>query len=170
MIFCARATRGRPSTQLGTLSLSKADSPRPGLMARLGVPVGGRVRKLRAVEDQSAPIPKNNERAWKERVRSSPLPFVLAEAARSECAPSTRAMKGSWVTPHQREMSELGGGRERGLLISCARARAASEGWEAQPSRPPARGTGTFLLCAFRERRRPSFCIPARVFSPHSLL
>ena len=26
-----------------------------GLMARLGVPVGGRVRKLRAVEDQSAP-------------------------------------------------------------------------------------------------------------------
>jgi hypothetical protein len=27
-------------------------------MARLGVPVGGRVRKLRAVEDQSAPIPE----------------------------------------------------------------------------------------------------------------
>jgi hypothetical protein len=26
-------------------------------MARLGVPVGGRVRKRRAVEDQSAPIP-----------------------------------------------------------------------------------------------------------------
>jgi len=26
-----------------------------GLMARLGVPVGGRVRKPRAVEDQSAP-------------------------------------------------------------------------------------------------------------------
>jgi hypothetical protein len=32
--------------------------PSLGLMARLGVPVGGRVRKLRAVEDQSAPIPK----------------------------------------------------------------------------------------------------------------
>jgi hypothetical protein len=31
--------------------------PSPGLMARLGMPVGGRVRKLRAVEDQSAPIP-----------------------------------------------------------------------------------------------------------------
>ncbi len=44
-ISCARATRGlrRPS---------------PGVMARLGVPVGGRVRKLRAVEDQSAPIPE----------------------------------------------------------------------------------------------------------------
>jgi hypothetical protein len=27
-------------------------------MARLGVPVGGWVRKLRAVEDQSAPIPE----------------------------------------------------------------------------------------------------------------
>ena len=26
-------------------------------MVRLGVPVGGRVRKRRAVEDQSAPIP-----------------------------------------------------------------------------------------------------------------
>jgi hypothetical protein len=45
MIFCARATRGR-------------GLPSPGLMARLGVPVGGRVRKLRAVEDQSAPIPE----------------------------------------------------------------------------------------------------------------
>ena len=45
MIFCARATRGlrRPSL---------------GLMARLGVPVGGRVRKLRAVEDHSVSIPK----------------------------------------------------------------------------------------------------------------
>ena len=32
--------------------------PSPGIMARLGVPVGGRVRKLRAVEDQSAPIPE----------------------------------------------------------------------------------------------------------------
>ena len=31
--------------------------PSPGLMARPGVPMGGRVRKLRALEDQSAPIP-----------------------------------------------------------------------------------------------------------------
>jgi len=37
-IFCARTTRGRGRTS-------------PGLMARLGVPAGGRVRKLRAVED-----------------------------------------------------------------------------------------------------------------------
>src|SRR5437867_6593411 len=43
LISCARATRGR-------------GLPSPGLMARLGVPVGGRVRKSRAVGDQSAPI------------------------------------------------------------------------------------------------------------------
>ena len=49
MIFCARATRGRVLPSLG-------------LLARLGVPVGGRVRKLRAVEDQSGPIP-GRERA-----------------------------------------------------------------------------------------------------------
>jgi len=45
MIFCARATRGRGRSS-------------PGIVARLSVPVGGRVRKLRAVEDQSAPIPE----------------------------------------------------------------------------------------------------------------
>ena len=45
MISRARATRGRGLPSLG-------------LMARLGVPVGGRVRKLRAVEDQSVPIPE----------------------------------------------------------------------------------------------------------------
>ena len=36
----------------------KTGRPSLGLLARLGVPVGGRVRTLRAVEDQSAPIPK----------------------------------------------------------------------------------------------------------------
>ena len=43
--FFARATRGRGLPSLG-------------LMARLGVPVGGWVRRLRAVEDQSTPIPE----------------------------------------------------------------------------------------------------------------
>ncbi len=42
---CARATRGRGLPSLG-------------LMARLGVPVGGGVRKLREVEDPSASIPE----------------------------------------------------------------------------------------------------------------
>ena len=38
--------------------VEKIGRPSPGLMARLGVTVGGRVRTLRAVEDQSAPIPE----------------------------------------------------------------------------------------------------------------
>ncbi len=41
LISCARATRGR-------------EMPSLGLMARLGVPVGGRVRKSLAVGDQTA--------------------------------------------------------------------------------------------------------------------
>ena len=44
MIFCARATRG-------------VRNPSLGLLARLGMPMGGRGESLRAVEDQSAPIP-----------------------------------------------------------------------------------------------------------------
>jgi hypothetical protein len=38
--------------------VGKIERPSLGLRARLGVPVGGRVRKSRAVEDQSAPIPE----------------------------------------------------------------------------------------------------------------
>jgi hypothetical protein len=57
MIFCARATHGRGMPSLG-------------LMARPGVPMGGRVRRLRAVEDQSAPIPKR-ERASLEGANGS---------------------------------------------------------------------------------------------------
>ena len=37
---------------------ARSREPSLGLMARLGVPVGGRVRKSRAVEDQSASIPE----------------------------------------------------------------------------------------------------------------
>jgi hypothetical protein len=50
LIFCARATRGlrRPS---------------PGLMAHLGVPMGGRVRKLCAVGDQAGHPPVKGKRA-----------------------------------------------------------------------------------------------------------
>jgi hypothetical protein len=38
--------------------LKRIGKPSLGLMARLGLPVGGWVRKLRAVEDQSVPIPE----------------------------------------------------------------------------------------------------------------
>ena len=68
MIFCARGTRGR-------------GRPSSGLMARLGVPVGGQVRKLRAVEDQSSPIPER-ERASLEGGGSGQVSFLLAERAR----------------------------------------------------------------------------------------
>jgi hypothetical protein len=39
-------------------NVGKIGKPSPGLLARLGVPVGGRVKKLCVVEDQSAPIPE----------------------------------------------------------------------------------------------------------------
>jgi len=44
----------------------KIGRPSHGLLARLGVPVGGRVRKLRAVEDQSDPIPWRGD-GWARR-------------------------------------------------------------------------------------------------------
>ena len=50
MSILARRTRGRGKPSLG-------------LMARLGVPVGGRVRKLRAVEDHLARPQRDGRRA-----------------------------------------------------------------------------------------------------------
>jgi hypothetical protein len=73
MIFCARATRGlrRPS---------------PGLMAHLGVPVGGRVKKRRAVEDQSAPIPEDISSGPQKDGKGRGYPGW-------SCAPGTRALR-----------------------------------------------------------------------------
>ena len=83
MLSCARATRGlrRPS---------------PGMMARLGVPVGGRVRKSRAVEDQSAPIPE--EKASKiGRMGQERPAALLARRTRTfrTCSPGTKARLGA---------------------------------------------------------------------------
>ena len=60
MIFCARATRGRRLPSHGLLarpgiSIAKQSEGRVGEKC---LPVGGRVRKLRAGEDQSGPIPE----------------------------------------------------------------------------------------------------------------
>ena len=60
MIFCARATRGRGLPSLGLMarlgkSIAKQSEGRAG---ERYLPVGGRVIKLHAVEDQSAPIPE----------------------------------------------------------------------------------------------------------------
>jgi hypothetical protein len=59
----ARSRRRKPQalcvgSEERTLEPRGLRRPSPGLMARLGVPVGGRVKKLRAVEDPSAPIPE----------------------------------------------------------------------------------------------------------------
>jgi len=63
MVSCARATRG-----LGRPSL--------GLMARLGVPVGGRVRKLRAVGDESSPPSREKvEEQWSSDACSKGQPW-----------------------------------------------------------------------------------------------
>ena len=72
-------------------------------MARLGVPVGGRVKKLRAVGDQSGPIPgRENEQAWTEgkgAIWSIPRARCPRTLYRSYCsiaggARSMRAMTG----------------------------------------------------------------------------
>ena len=54
--FDARS-KGQP-WPLPSREVKRIGGPSLGLMARLGVTAGGRVRKLRAVEDQSAPIPE----------------------------------------------------------------------------------------------------------------
>ena len=65
-ILCARRTRtikrcssdARSEGQSGCSpegEVGKTRRPSPGQMARLGVPVGGRVRMLRAVGDSSGP-------------------------------------------------------------------------------------------------------------------
>ena len=72
-------------------------------MARLGVPVGGRVRKPRAVGDQSDPIPvKDNEQAWMEHVYRSTRAI--------EDQPGHTPSERSGVSPGGRgETSKLGG-------------------------------------------------------------
>jgi len=58
-------------------------------MARLGVPVGGRVRKLRAVDDQSAPIPK-------ERMSESGMQWRPSGVGLDQCSirPTHSAFRG----------------------------------------------------------------------------
>jgi len=51
-------------------------------VARLGVPVGGWVRKLRAVKDQSAPILEKIRNELGRMGRRGQVPFLLAERAR----------------------------------------------------------------------------------------
>jgi len=72
-------------------------------MARLGVPVGGRVRKSRAVEDQSASIPEEITselgRSMRGRARQS---SVLVQRAVSEDPSWTRAGGDNLASPQRR--------------------------------------------------------------------
>ena len=72
-------------------------------MARLGVPLGGRVRKLRAVEDQSAPIPEEitSELGGSMRGQTSWSP-VLVQRAVSEDPRWTRAVGDHLARPQER--------------------------------------------------------------------
>ena len=89
-----RAVKGTLGHSLN-VRLKRIRRPSPGLMARLGVPVGGRVRKLRAVEDQSAPIPEDNERAWRDGEGAARCPSSSQNAHDETCARPMRAAKGS---------------------------------------------------------------------------
>ena len=85
-----RCAQERAALATSLREMTRIERPSPGLTARPGksiakqsegwvgekyLPVGGRVRKLRAVEDQSAPIPEELGRMEKE----CQVPFLLAE-------------------------------------------------------------------------------------------
>jgi hypothetical protein len=109
----ARATRGR-----GLHSL--------GLMARLGVPVGVRVRKFRAVEDQSAPIPKEISSKLGGSIyivrraqlgSSHPTPYKVTLAAALPAEQRVLARRG-WVGEKHELFEHPGGGGERPILCN----------------------------------------------------
>ena len=82
MIFCARATRGRRRPSLGLMarrgkSIAKQSEGRAG---EKYLPVGGRVRKLRAVGDQSSPPSSEMiEELWSLDARNGDQPSRPAE-------------------------------------------------------------------------------------------
>ena len=93
MIFCARATRGlrRPSL---------------GLMARLGVPVGGRVRRRTQCKINQPPSLKRYERAWKDHLKSR----------------STAARRPTGMPFQERKTSKIGKGSSKiaGMVSALA--------------------------------------------------
>ena len=65
-------------------------------MVRLGVPVGGWVKKLRAVEDQSAPIPEEKTSELGELICSHSLRRCLGKARLGSKSLSWQT-RGGWV-------------------------------------------------------------------------
>ena len=75
-LLARRTEEGMEPDDLLCSPNARSRTPLVGLMARVGVPVGGRVRKWRAVEDQSALI--------LEEQRASLEGAVISLDARSE--------------------------------------------------------------------------------------
>jgi hypothetical protein len=80
-----------------------------------------------------------------------------------ECARPMRAGKGSlghspWGRSGRKMIGKDGTTYWSPLLVQ----RAASEGWEGQPGRPPARGTRTIGMCSFDARNRGSTKLPLK--------
>jgi hypothetical protein len=91
--------------------VKKIGRPSPGLMARLGVPVGRRVRKLRAVGGQTGRPPgrraTSSEGEWRDRLvwsLCSQSPHDEAVVAR--CAQWRSHQPPHWIQVKSREISQ----------------------------------------------------------------
>ena len=152
MIFCARATRALrrmrrewPGALLArrtrTVKLCSFDArskgqpwplplgqvrkfgrPSYGLMARLGVPVGGRVRKSRAWEINQTPSLKDNEQVWRE--------YVYRSTRAIEDQPGHTPLEKPGVSPgREREYEQAWKGHHaRWLLVTLTKLSAALSG------------------------------------------
>jgi len=91
--------------------VGKIGRPSPGLMARLGVPVGGRVRKLRAVWDSSGS-------SWGQRTRASlQVSSLVARCGLARNKTRPRAKSLSWQTQGWAGEVAAGVGRVRSLAF-----------------------------------------------------
>jgi hypothetical protein len=99
--------------------------------------------------------------------------FLLAEAARSECAPSMRAVKDSLTAP---PLGKVGKRKALAWANGTSRRARGLGGWESraqwessrspslkrtQASGPPARGTRTIRMCSFDARNRGATKLPS---------
>jgi len=98
MIFCARATRGLRRPSLDARS-GRSISPHP--LERERASLEGAFISFDARNRGSTRLPcgERGERTRKGERGTARPSFLLAEAARSECAPSMRAVKDSLAAP-----------------------------------------------------------------------
>jgi hypothetical protein len=131
-------------------------------MARLGVPVDGRVRKLRAVEDQSVSVP--------EEITGKPGRGVARQLAWSPCSQSPDDERNG-MTPvllpcsrsaHDQNVLARRPQWDQHGCHSTNEKQASLEGRDGYPGRPPARGTRTIRMCSFDARNRGSTKLPCK--------